>query len=190
MTTKSYQDDKAILIRLLEYCKYIYEEEHQRTNRLNNAVKIYLTFLTITLGIGILKIVPLAEIKNLLKSVSSLNPIGPYLELIALSLFYLSAILFGFSFIFTILVLKIWRFERLCDPKDTALKSISLGSENQLLSLITADYTVAANRNYLINEKKARLLSRALFCLISALLIFATTWFALKTFPVLGGNAL
>jgi len=45
-------------------------------------------------------------------------------------------------------------------------------SENSLLSAIISDYVIAANKNYEVNENKAKLLSKALFCLIVGLIFF------------------
>jgi len=44
MEIKDEKSEQTVLMRLLEYCKYLYEEEKDRTDHLNNAVKIYLAF--------------------------------------------------------------------------------------------------------------------------------------------------
>jgi hypothetical protein len=73
------------------------------------------------------------------------------------------------------LVLKVWHFERLCDPEETIARSVKFSHEEELLAAMAADYAVSANRNHAINEKKAQLLSWALFLLIASLILFAGT---------------
>lgn len=163
--------DRDILIILLDYCKYIYEEEKTRANLLNNTVKIYLAFLTFALGLGVWKMMPID------KAFLYINRSPHYLNhyYIFKCFFILSLFLFFLSFIFTILVLKVWKFERLCDPKERAINSVFTKNPNKILSIIISDYIVAANRNYEINEKKAKLLSKAVFSLLSGLILLLLT---------------
>lgn len=171
--------DKGVLEKLVEYCKYLYEEEKARTIGLNNAVKVYIAFLTITLGMGVFGVLPVERISILLNG-TSIDSTYKYVKVSGVVLFYVSVLLFFSSFIFTILVLKVWKFERLCNPKQTALKSVFIETENKMLSVIIADYVIAANRNYEINEKKAKLLSKALFSLVGGLILFSISWFILN----------
>lgn len=46
-----------ILQSLLDYSKYLYEEENERRDRLNNAVKVYIGFLTFILAIGVFRLI-------------------------------------------------------------------------------------------------------------------------------------
>lgn len=168
MNNELNQIDKNIQVRLLEYCKYLYEEEKERKNNLNDSVKTYIVFLTFILGVGVLKILPLEKLILLLKNKS----INQNFIIFSIIVFSLSIFIFFISLIFTILILKTWKFERPSDPKITTLKSVCMENENELLSSIIADYIIACNRNHAINDKKAKLLSYALFSLITGMIFF------------------
>jgi len=86
--------DKNILIRLAEYCRYMYEEEKERTNRLNDAVKVYIAFLTFTLGIVVFKMGPIKKMTTLSNSMPLhtcriLGVVLFYVSLFVFPLFYL-----------------------------------------------------------------------------------------------------
>jgi hypothetical protein len=154
----------------------MYSEEKERTNRLNDAVKVYLGFTSFIIGLGVLKVVTADDIAFLFKQPNSLATTASYLKAIGVILFCLSFVLFAISALFTILVLKVWQFERLCDPEQLVVKAVTMEGEPALLSTMIADFAIAANRNYEVNEKKARLLSYGLLALICALLSFGISW--------------
>ena len=174
------------LSRLCEYCRFVYEEEKQRTVRLNEAVKTYLAFLALVVTFGLLKYLP---VKELIADVSTAPGGAPKTTLTGIvggCLAVLTVLSFGASLLCTILVLKVWHFERLCDPEETVARSVKFFQEEELLASMAADYAVSANRNHAINEKKAQLLSWALFLLISSLILFAGASLLLNLFPTHG----
>jgi hypothetical protein len=56
------RDATRILWRLCDYCKCVYEEEKQRTVRLNDADKTHLAFLALLVAFGLLKYLPIEEL--------------------------------------------------------------------------------------------------------------------------------
>jgi len=154
------------MIRLVEYTKYLYEEEKDRTANFHNIMKTYLAIQTFTIGVVIIKIANIKEILELLKF-SPGYPLNFSFILLFLSLFFIFL-----SFIFTIFVLKIRKFERLCSPKEFIAETIKFEKEYKLLSAINANYVVATERNYGINQKKAKYLTCALILYISGLIHF------------------
>ena len=174
------QIDRDILVRLLEYCKYLYEAEKERTSNLNNSVKVYIAFLTFILSVGAFKTLSIEKLVSLLKKAS----VDRTFAVFGIALFALSVLSLFISFVFTILILRIWRFERLSNPLVTAIRSVYMETENELLSALIANYIVASNRNHNINDQKAKLLSYALFSLIIGLALLVISLF------VLGGISL
>jgi hypothetical protein len=164
--------EKEILLRILEYCKYLYEEEKERKNSLHAAVKTYITLLTFILGIGL----GLGLIKGLPIDKSIIVSNNNFINIWLIIFFSISICCFFISLIFTILVLKIWRFERPADPRSISLKSIFMENENEVISDIIADYIIACEKNYNINESKAKLLSRGLFFLITGFILFVISF--------------
>lgn len=165
--------------RLLGYCRQMYEEEKERTTRLNHAVTVYLGFTSFVVGYCVLKLVQLDEIAVLFNKQSP--PIQmSYQQMTGVILFCVSCALFAVSSTLTILVLKVWRFERLCDPQQVVMKSVRMESDTQLLLDMIADFAVAANRNYQVNEKKAKLLSYGLLTLMSGFILLGASWFLVK----------
>lgn len=175
METPTDHDHDNILRSTLEYSKYLYEEENDRRDRLNNAVKVYLGFLTFILGVGVVKLVSFGELILLLNTrmYQALSNTG--FVLLGLSLMFLIV-----SFVFTIRVLKMWPYERLCDPRTMAVKSVFLENNRQFLESMISDYVAACNVNYNINNEKSMLLTRALSMLIIGLIMFVTSVFMLK----------
>ena len=174
--TGSISEDKEFLEKLLDYCKYLYEGEKERRDVLNKTMRIYLAALGFAIGVVILKLTNIDKISALIQETSVH---GQNIQIIIIALFVVAAILFVLSFIFTLLVVKMWDRERLCDPESFVTKSASMETINTLLSSVIADYAVAANRNHNINEKKALLLSRALYSFLTSVLIFSITYILL-----------
>lgn len=172
--------DNDILERLLEYCKYLYEEEKERTDRIEKKLNIF-TFVLGGSVLGVLML-PIGKLSMLLS-----NPNEGVLVFVVL-LFSASILLFLFSSIFTILVYKVRRFEMPSDPKIATIKSISMESKKDLLSAIIADYSIATNRNHDINDKKASHLSKALIFLLAGLVSFALSLFIFNITMLLKGG--
>ncbi len=158
--------NKESLKILLEYCKHLYDEESNRTKRIEQKINIQ----SFILGGGVLVIfgIPIDKFTELLNS----SPLLHGIIILILLLFFTSTCLFLFSSIFTILVYRVRIFERLCDPKIIATDSVVSENTSDLLSKIIADYVIAANRNHEINNKKANYLSKALFSLLAGIILF------------------
>jgi len=183
--TEFLPNDKDLLSRLLEYVKYLYEEENERRDVLNNTTKIFLGTYAFVVGVGLIKIIAIENLPPILLYISN-GPIGgKYIAFVATAMFLLSGGLFCASFLFTVLVVKIWKRERLCDPQQFVFRSMQMSDEPRLLSAIVADFVVATNRNHRINEQKARLLSKALFSFVSAFIVFTVTWVLLQTVNII-----
>ena len=167
------QTDRVILNQLAEYCKYLYEEEKYRTERLERKVNVFAVALGGSFVAVFLKL-PVGKMPSIL-DVSQLQ------GFIVTILFSISLLLFVLSSVFTFLVYKVREFERLSDPKKMAFKTQSMKDEVEILSAMIADYTVATNKNHKINEVKARHLSFALLSLLGALLLVVITLVLINT---------
>jgi hypothetical protein len=152
--------DNSILLRSLEYCKYLYEEEDKRTNSLNNTVKAYFTVLTFTIGLLSFKAGSLKD-ANLQVSKPSIDSI----VLLGISLFLLFL-----SLILSILVLKMRKYERLTDPERVFIKAQFLKTEGDFINSMMADFSVATNRNYTMNQQKVKLLIYALIFYLAGII--------------------
>ncbi len=172
--------DKALLSQLAEYARYLYEEENKRRDVLNRTTKIFLACFGAVASIGLAKPAALEAAPATLARLAAVPPWGLHVALLGAALLLASAGLLCASFIFTILVLKMWKWERLCDPRQLAIRAMTMPGESHLLSAMVADYVVAANRNHGINEQKARLLSKALFSFIFSFVMFLSTWALLR----------
>lgn len=177
----SLAEDKDLLARLAEYVKYLYEEENERRDVLNNTTKIFLGTFAFVVSVGLVKIAAIEKLPSMILGLSNGTLAGKYIALVCTLLLLASVGLFFASFLFTVLVVKMWKRERLCDPQGFVFRAMTMSDEARLLSAIVADYVVAANRNHRINEQKARLLSKALLSFISAFIVFVLTWMLLQT---------
>jgi hypothetical protein len=183
--TGSIQGDRDLLARLAEYVKYLYEEENERRDVLNNTTKIFLGTFGFVVSIGLAKISAIEKLPLMIAGLSSRAPAGAYIALAGILLLLAATGLFFASFLFTVLVVKMWKRERLCDPQRFVFRAMTMPCEARLLSAMVADYVVAANRNHRINEQKARLLSRGLLSFISGFIVFVVTWILLETLNIL-----
>ncbi len=168
--------DRDFLEKLLDYSKFVYLEEKERREVLNKTMQIYLTALGFAIGLMTLKPTNIDKISTLIQGAQRF---GQYTQLLFIALFLIAAMLFIISFILMLLVVKMWNRERLCDPEHFIAKSASMDTVNSLLSTIIADYAVSANRNHSVNEKKARLLSRALYTFLASVLSFCLAYIGL-----------
>ena len=150
---------------LVEHTKYIYEEEKEQTIYLNSIIKIYFSVLTFTVGVVLLKLFSIIKFESILNSDL---PSDIQLKTIV---FLLSLTLLFVSFFLLLLATKLRKYERLDDPEKFVEKASSLDNEKRLLSLINANYVVAAKRNRTANKKKSKHLSASLLVYL-AFLIF------------------
>ena len=184
MDSNSDSNKKEILERLLDYVKYLYEEEKERKNDLNAAARIYIAFFTIITSIGLFK----SKILENLLSLPELMNIDQGFLLTGIVLFILSICFFFISLVYTIFVLKVWKFERPSDPHTTALKSLFISHETELIDEIIADYVVACKRNYAVNETKAKLLSCGFIYLLCGLILFGISFIILNANTIINGG--
>jgi hypothetical protein len=134
---------------------------------LNSATNTYLVFITFafTFTAGLLNWL-IDPIKILLSKDFTLIQ---YIFIISMGLAILLIVL---SLIFTILVVKVHKFERLCIPKDFALEMSNVNEESEILTSITSHHIVATERNHMVNNRKAKLLSFGLQAYISGFILF------------------
>ncbi len=160
------QDIKnSILERTFDYCKYLYEEEKKRTTDLNATMQVYFAILTFTFGITFYKFEKLSVIDLKLFEISIASIITTFLFVI----FPISLLL---SFIFTIYVIRIRHFERLNNTEKIYIRSKIFKDEKELIESMIVDFSVATERNYFINQKKAKLLSFALMLYLIGIFAF------------------
>jgi len=74
----------------------------------------------------------------------------------------LSALSLFLALIFSILVLKVWLYERLCDPIHRLRDTVLMSDEIEVFSKSLCDFAIATERNYKINNKRTKYLSYAI----------------------------
>jgi len=164
------KQDLSILIHLLDYSKVLHEQENQRNDKLTNVTNIYLVVITFafTLLLGVLSLIsPTAG--NMLLNLSK------EFQIILFGGLGISVLLILMSLFFTMLVVKVRAFERLCNPKEFIVEASSIKSEEEVISAIISDYVVATERNFIINNKKARFLAYGLQSYILGFVILLLT---------------
>lgn len=166
--------ERDFYLKLVDYTKYLYEEEKERTSHLNSLMKIYLTILTFTLGAIVFKFLDVKEI------LFSINDDGSIILRMFWIFSYLSSLMIMLSFLFTILVVKIRKYERLCNPTNFVEEATKVYDEIRLLSLINANYVVATERNWVVNQKKAKLLTYSLLSYFFSFVFFISAFVILN----------
>ncbi len=160
------------LVRLQDYFKYLYEQENQRNEKLNSVTNTYLVVITFafTFLVGLLGWIS-PNPNSLLISANNTNRVLWFVGV------GISLILILVSLIFTMLVVKVRSFERLCSPIDFAAEASQIDKEDELISAIISHYVVATERNFILNNKKARFLAYGLQTYIVGfvLLLFTLT---------------
>lgn len=162
--------DLSILNHLLNYSKTLHEQENQRNDKLTNVTNIYLVVITFafTLLLGVLSLIsPTAG--NMLQKLSMV------FQVILFGGLGVSVLLILTSLFFTMRVVKVRAFERLCNPKEFIIEASSIKSEEEVVSAIISHYVVATERNFIINNKKARFLDYGLQAYIFGFIILLLT---------------
>ncbi len=151
------KQDLSILNHLLSYSKTLHEQENQRNDKLTNVTNIYLVVITFafTLLLGVLSLISPTAGSMLLK-------LSKEFQIVLFGGLGVSVLLILMSLIFTMLVLKVRSFERLCNPKEFIVEASSMKSEEEVVGAIISHYVVATERNFLINNRKARFLAYGL----------------------------
>jgi len=149
----SEQEYDQFLDELRDYSRYLYEEELNRSERFHGAMKTYLLFIGSTLAGSV------ATIKWLnLSPLMIKRPSLSFFELL-LNIGLLTALLLLIAaFTFAVLVIKGWKTERLCEPKEFILTSSMIGKKTKLLESIISNYAIAAERNGKVNDKRSTFL--------------------------------
>lgn len=162
---------KDLFVRQNEYFQYLFEQEQKRAASIVAGAKMYIAFLVFILGSIFLKVITADKIIGLFNSSS----IPQWEKVLGISLTVLSAIALLIALIFTILVLKVWSYDRLCNPVNRLKDTIYMTDEIEVLSKSISDFAVATSRNNEINNKRAQFLSYALgFLLIGTVLALIT----------------
>lgn len=167
---------RDLLVRQYEYFQYLFEQEQKRAASIVNGAKVYIAFLVFILGSIFLKAITPEKILALFINSS----IESWVRFLAVSLIILSAIALFAAVLFTILVLKVWFYDRLCDPIDRFEETLTMRAELEVLSKSICDFAVATSRNNLINNQRAEYLTRGINCLIIGAVLSIITIFTLN----------
>jgi hypothetical protein len=173
-TAKSFDSQGDFHAVLIDYAKYLYEEELQRSERYHGAMKTYLTFISLTFSATVL-IAKWLHVDPAL----FFSKYAPFAETLLTSFLLLALGFLMASFFLTILVIKVWRTERLCSPKSFAREAAADSDMERLKEKIIANYVIAAETNGGVNDRKGSLLSKASFlyrcgvcCLVCAAVLY------------------
>jgi len=143
--------------------KYVYEKEEARFSELINRGKIYLSIITVYIGVFTLKI----------QDVSTLVGNGSFSKI----LLGATGVCFIFALLACVLALGIFKYEGLCDIKEELLAFDDKGKpDSEFYEDRLADMAVAYERNSEQNDRRASLLE------ISSYLVLAGVFFHMLTF--------
>lgn len=167
---------RELFIRQYNYFQYLFEQEQKRAASIVNGAKIYIAFLIFILGSIFLKVITPDKILILF----STTYISFVIKLIGIILVLLTALSLTISVIFTILVLKVWFYERLCDPIERFQETLIMKDEIEVLSKSISDFAVAISRNNQINNKRSEYLTHGLNYLLAGTFLSIITLFFLN----------
>lgn len=165
-----------LLARQYEYFQYLFEQEQKRATSIVGGAKVYIAFLVFIMGSIFLKVITLDKIVILF----NYTTITPLEKLIGLSMVGVASVALIFALLFTILVLKVWSYDRLCDPLERFEDMILIQDECEIYSKAICDFAIATSRNNLINNKRAEYLARGLACLLVGTLLSIIAAFTLN----------
>lgn len=157
--------DTEVLLRLLDYCKYLYEEEKERTSRIEKKINIFSLFL----GGGVLVslVLPLEKLQLLFNG----NILTQPLRLFGAVSYLVSLMVFLVSFLHIVSIYKVQKFETPTNPQTAVSKALQIETLNDFISNVIADYSIASTRNHEINDTKAQYYSRALAFFVLGVLL-------------------
>lgn len=167
---------RDLLVRQYEYFQYLFEQEQKRAASIVGGAKVYIAFLVFILGSIFLKVITPEKILILFCN----SPIGSGARLIGISLVMLAAIALSAAVFFTILVLKVWFYDRLCDPIERFQETLAMQDEVEVLSKSISDFAVATSRNNRINNRRAEYLTLGFSCLLIGTLLSIIAIFTLN----------
>jgi hypothetical protein len=160
-------DIRDLLVRQYEYFKYLYEQEQKRASSIVNGAKVYIAFLIFILGSIILKTISPEKILDLFTN----STINSEIRIIGIALIILSVATLITAVLFSILVLKVWSYDRLCDTIERFEHTLTMDNELEVLSKSISDFSIATNRNNRINNVRAQYLTYGLRYLIIGTLL-------------------
>jgi hypothetical protein len=137
-----------ILTRQKDYFQYLYEQEQKRAASIIGGAKVYIGFLVFIVGSISLKVITPDKLAELFNN----NVIPFWSKMVGISFILLSGLSLLISLLFTILVLKVWSYERLCNPTERFKETISMTNQLEVLSKCLSDFAIAASRNNIINN--------------------------------------
>ena len=177
-THKNKIPDLKNLVRLLDYSKYLYEQENKRNEKLSSSTNIYLVVITFTftLLVGFLGFIPPKQ------RFMSLG-LNDWVYISLSTCLGISVMLILLALIFTLLVVKVRPFESLCNIKEFIYEAEHYETEEELVGSMITHYAVATEKNIPLNNEKAKFLKLAL---LSFNIGFIILLFALTGFFILG----
>lgn len=171
---------KDLFVRQYDYFQYLFEVEQKRAASIIAGAKVYIAFLVFILGSIFLKVLSIDKIRRLFTD----NSITQFEKYLGILFSILSALALFVALIFSILVLKIWSYDRLCNPAIRFKDTLYMKDEIEVLSKCISDFAVATSRNNEINNKRARFLSFGLVFLITGTILSLLTAFILRVITI------
>ena len=165
-----------LLVRQREYFQYLFEQEQKRAASIVAGAKIHIAFLVFILGSILLRLIRPEKILPLFTD----SNIGAMARCISVAMVVLSGIALTGAVFFTFFVMKVWSYDRLCDPIERLGQTLLMKDEIEVLSKSIADFAVATDRNNHVNNKRAEYLTRGLKCLVFGTLLSIITSFVLN----------
>lgn len=169
------EKNRNLLVRQYEYFQYLFEQEQKRAASIVNGAKVYIAFLVFIMGSIFLKVISLDKISALFEG----NMIEPILRPICIFFVVLSGLSLFIAILFSILVLKVWLYHRLCDPMIRFEETLEMKDEIEVLSKSLSDFAVTISRNNRINNRRSEFLTYGLNFLLTGILFSIITTFLL-----------
>jgi len=158
---------RSLLAKQQDYFLFLFEQEQKRALSIITGAKVYIAFLVFIVGSIFLKVIPVDNIV-LLFTIEGISGFG---KVMGLGLALLSLLTLTVAIILSITVMKVWSYDRLCDPIERFTETLIMKSEIEVLSKILSDLSIATNRNNIINNMRARRLTLALGWLLSGTIL-------------------
>ncbi len=167
---------RDLLVRQHEYFQYLFEQEQKRAVSIVGGAKVHIAFLVFILGSVLLRLITPENIIALFTD----STVGAMARCIGVLMVTLSAITLIGAAVFTLFVMKIWLYDRLCDPIVRLGQTLLMEDELEVLSKSISDFAVATDRNNRVNNQRATYLGRGLNCLVVGTLLSIITSFILN----------
>ena len=168
--------NRDLLVRQYEYFQYLFEQEQKRAVSIVGGAKVYIAFIVFILGSIFLKLITPDKVIALFSN----SAVWSGARLIGITMVMLSIVALTVAVVFTILVLKVWFYDRLCDPMERFVETLAMRDELEVISKSITDFAVATSRNNRINNERAEYLARGLNCLLIGTLLSIITIFTLN----------